>query len=166
MGSGNSVPVDRAREVETEAHQDFLEMRFDHLAVGSTAVVVLFVLLLLYWCGKRRRSKQRARRGCRTCGNANNLNLPWTQMTPMMMPPMMMPQMMQPRPIEMMPIHMPAATSPIRYEDRRFTEVYEEPSRTAAASTPPARPPLPEPVPRLAAENNKPAKNTERYNAS
>ena len=33
MGSGNSSPVEHAGLVETEAHQDMFELRFDHVAI-------------------------------------------------------------------------------------------------------------------------------------
>ena len=60
MGSGNSSPVKGAESVKTEAHQDVLEIRFDHLAVGGSAVLFLIVALGLYWmCRKRKRNRGR-----------------------------------------------------------------------------------------------------------
>ena len=57
MGSGNSSPVRRAESVETEAHQDVLEIPFDHLAVGGPAVLFLIVALGLYWMFKKRKKE-------------------------------------------------------------------------------------------------------------
>ena len=63
MGSGNSSPIGRANSVETEAHQDVLEIRFDHLAFGGTTVIAIVILLAIYWAcrRKRQRMKQKAR---------------------------------------------------------------------------------------------------------
>ena len=48
MGSGNSSPVEHAEVVETEAHQDMIEVRFDHLAFGGTAAVILILILVIF----------------------------------------------------------------------------------------------------------------------
>ena len=151
MGSGNSVPVERAGTVESEAHQDVFELRLDHLAVGSTAILILIILVLFYWCHKKRKSRRHGRVTQTTCCHQQS----WMTMAPPMPP--MMPTLYHPRYMEMMPI-------PSRYDDPRFTEIYEEPGRTSAPNPGigaagvaagnagrPNRPPLPEPVPRLQA---------------
>ena len=61
MGSGNSSPVKQAEKVEMEAHQDVFEVRLDHLTVGGTAFVFLFIILGLYWLyRKRQRNRNRS----------------------------------------------------------------------------------------------------------
>ena len=49
MGSSNSSPVKQAKSVKTEAHQDVFEIRFNHLALGGSAVVFIIVALVIYW---------------------------------------------------------------------------------------------------------------------
>ena len=62
MGSGNSSPVKRAEVVETEAHQDMFEVRFDHLAFGGTAAIIIVACVILYWLyRKRKKNRKRAR---------------------------------------------------------------------------------------------------------
>ena len=67
MRSGNSSPVGRTKTVETEAHQDVFEVRFDHLTVGGTAFIILIVLLGLYWLYRQRRRNRYRQRRCREC---------------------------------------------------------------------------------------------------
>ena len=157
MGSGNSVPVERARTVETEAHQDVFELRLDHLAMGSTAILILVMLFLIYWCRQKRKSKRREK-VTQTTTCCHREFQPWMTMTPPMMP-----AMGPPRYMEMMPMPM-ATMPPYRYEDPRFMEIYEEPPRKAPPNGPgaahPSRPPLPEPVPRLQAAQETPKPGT------
>ena len=61
MGSGNSSPIKRAHSVETEAHQDLFELRFDHLAVGGTTILLIGILIAIWWMCKRRSDKRKAR---------------------------------------------------------------------------------------------------------
>ena len=65
MGSGNSTPVQHAKTVETEAHQDVFELRFDHLAFGGTTLLVLAALIGLWLC--RRHAKRRQRKSRSQC---------------------------------------------------------------------------------------------------
>ena len=148
MGSGNSVPVEKARTVETEAHQDVFELRLDHLAMGSTVILILIVLALIYWCLQQKKAR-RHRRVTQTTTACCHQAQAWMTMTPPLMP-----AMMPPRYMEMMPMMTtPTTTNP------RFTEIYEEPSAQSPqrkapvnpGTARPIRPPLPEPVPRLQA---------------
>ena len=61
----NPNTVERAAIVETEAHQDVVELRFDHLAVGGTAFLFLLVVMLLYWMYKKRQRNKAKTRRCR-----------------------------------------------------------------------------------------------------
>ena len=65
IGSGNSSPVGHAKTVETEAHQDAFELRFDHIALGGTATILLVV----------------ARGGKEKAGNDARLRTPATTQT-------------------------------------------------------------------------------------
>ena len=58
MGSGNSTPVKQAQQVETEAHQDLIKLRFDHLALGGTVTLIIIASILLYLLCKRQRSRR------------------------------------------------------------------------------------------------------------
>ena len=62
MGAGNSAPVRKAGQVEADNHQDLLELRFDHLAVGTTAIAIVIAALALYYILRKRRSRNKARR--------------------------------------------------------------------------------------------------------
>ena len=91
MGSGNSSPVKRVETVETEAHQYIIEMRFDHMAVGGTAILLILLILALYWLCRRRRSEVRRRRGTACCHMQQMMPM-WSmmpQMLPAQYPPMM-----------------------------------------------------------------------------
>ena len=67
MGSGNSAPVERAQTVETEAHQDVFELRFDHLAFGGTSILFLAALIGLCWFCRRRNKRRQRKRQNKTC---------------------------------------------------------------------------------------------------
>ena len=160
MGSGNSVPVQKASTVETEAHQDVFELRLDHLAVGTTALLFIILLFLIYLCRQRRKARRRAAdKNWPTVHYSTNPptvccnHAPqWVNMSPMMP----MPTMREQRFIHMMPQYAAPTTS---YEEPLITEIYEEPPhrpQKQGGATAPPRPPLPEPVARLAASNNKP----------
>ena len=140
MGSGNSSPVKQARNVETEAHQDVFELRFDHIAMGGTLFVVL-ALLLVYWCLHRRKMKRlkRQTRQTRQTGDApcSSCQQRWYPVMPPMMPSIMHPMMS----MEMLP---PRYT---RNDDSaRFMEINEPATRSISSATSvrmPARPPPP-----------------------
>ena len=149
MGSGNSSPVGCAKTVETEAHQNVFELRFDHLAVGGTAFIVLLIVLGLYWLYHQRwRNKSRQRRHRKrnqsrspdrdqrdnhhlACCHSQH---PWYPM-PLFLPLMMPSQAANPW-ISM------EVLSPSIYDTSRFTEL-QEARAPATAGQPPTRPPLP-----------------------
>ena len=157
MGSGNSSPIKRAEVVETEAHQDAVEIRFDHLAFGGTACIAIIIALLLYWMyrrkknnqaksrRRRRRTRSRSRinsprRGCCRCGQQ------WYPMQPFPSFPMMPMNNPWPAPTNPPPMQI--------YDTPRFSEIRE----TTPALSAPARPPppqnrqLPSPLPRTQQE--------------
>ena len=47
-------PVKNTRQVEAEYHQDLIELWFDHLAVGGTALIMPFAIIILYLICKKR----------------------------------------------------------------------------------------------------------------
>lgn len=53
--------MERAKSVETEAHQDLFELRFDHLAVGGSAIILLLAALALRWMLRKHRRTRKAR---------------------------------------------------------------------------------------------------------
>ena len=141
MGSGNSSPVKQARNVETEAHQDVFELRFDHIAMGGTVFVVLMALLLVYWCQHRKKMKRLKRQVGQNdtstpCSNCQ-LSQRWYPIMPPMMPTIMPPMM---NAMEMFP---PRHT---RHDNARFTEIDETTARRPP-SAPPARPQPPRGLP-------------------
>ena len=158
MGSGNSTPVEKAESVETEAHQDLFEIRFDHLALGGTAVILLLFAVAVYWLCRQRRLARLHHRRPRHVTAAEQ----WFPMSPlfptqMMPPPQWMPQMQQMLPHVMAPYPLMAPpprmvgvdtwlpdTGRASYDSSRFTEIPAAPSRPARpAVQTPTRPPPP-----------------------
>ena len=147
MGSGNSSPVKQAKSVETEAHQDVLEVRFDHLALGGSAVFFILVALGLYWMFRKRkknRGRQRRRRGQGRRGSSISSRSrstdhrqmpccqnPWLHMMPFL-PTNIQPPF--PHQTSWFPMDVRHPSPP------RFSEVQETP---AVRPTAPARPPPP-----------------------
>ena len=168
MGSGNSSPVKRVEVVETKAHQDVFELRFDHLAFGGTAAVIVLLSILLYWMYRKckrnqRRSRRRRRRDDRSrshsrspvrhqcCHGQISLPMPWYPPIPTNQFPMM-------------PMSPPWNSAPI-YDTLRFSEISDSVATTAPSPSAPAKPPsaparqpppqdrqLPSPLPRAAQE--------------
>ena len=143
MGSGNSAPVERAQTVETEAHQDVFELRFDHLAFGGTSILFLAALIGLCWFCRRRNKRRQRKRQNKTCHchqSPTQPALPMNQSYPMQpMPPMPMPMPWYPvMPYQHHPTtsNWPPAPSPFASEPDRFTEIPEQTSQ-------PPRPPPP-----------------------
>ena len=146
MGSGNSSPVEHARSVETETHQDVFELRFDHFVFGGTTVLLLAAAVGLCWYCRQRnkkhcRRKQASQRAACQCQPQTPMNQPTPQMPQPMMPPMPW--------YPMMPYVPPAAnhwglSSFPSTEPSRFTEAFQEPlSEPRAAPAQPPRPPPP-----------------------
>ena len=159
MGSGNSSPVEKAGSVETEAHQDVFELRFDHLAVGGTTILAICILVLVLWLCRRRNKRERIRhRRRRTsegdtrhscCQNTQQWQHPMMPMMSMMPQfPMMQYPMLQ-SPQSWMTTR--TANPGLPGFDTRFTELTESPKDTIPGGKP-ARPPpinrgLPSPQP-------------------
>ena len=56
MGSGISAP--NTKDAELETHEDLMEIRFDHLAFGGTAMIILALCAAAYCvCKSRKRHK-------------------------------------------------------------------------------------------------------------
>ena len=154
MGSGNSAPVERARTVETEAHQDVFEMRFDHLAFGGTSLLLIAAGIGLCWYCRRRNQKKRrlgASRQCQ-CQQQQQTSPPPPQ-TPAS-PPMMIPMMPMPMPpwYQMQPLSQPLSQSwgpPSTNEPGRFVEIPEplnsQPPPRSSELPPPRPKELPQP---------------------
>ena len=144
MGSRNSSPVEHARNVETEAHQDIFELRFDHLAFGGTFILILAASIALCWYCRKLDKRQRQRRqqvrhpaACRcqphTLTNQQMYHPPpaMTLPIPMLPPPNWYPMT-------------PMTQWNNQTEPNRFTEIYQEPEplpRPRITSAPTARPP-------------------------
>ena len=60
MGSASSNPIKKAEKVEVDHHNNLFEIRFDHLAVGGTFIVIFLILLLIYKIIKKRCSKHQS----------------------------------------------------------------------------------------------------------
>ena len=144
MGSGNSSPVERAQTVETEAHQDVFELRFDHLIFGGTSVLLIVAGVGLCWYCRRRNKKRRQRKqqSCQ-CQLQTMTNQQPTM--PMMPTVPTMPSMLA---MSTMPWYLMMPTMPYippatnhwgtpAAEPNRFTEIPEP------APTQPLRPPPP-----------------------
>ena len=58
MGSASSNSIKKAEKVDVDHHNNLLEIRFDHLAVGGTLIIVFCILLLAYKLIKKRCSKR------------------------------------------------------------------------------------------------------------
>ena len=126
MGSGNSTPVQRAKTVETEAHQDVFELRFDHLGFGGTTLLIVAALIGLWFCRRRAKRRQRKRRSRCHC-QAPTLQSPQPAFP--FNQPMRMPTM-PPMPwFPMMPFAPPPAPAANNWgpssEPSRFTEIPE-----------------------------------------
>ena len=64
MGSSSSTPVKKAESVEVTHHNDMVEFRFDHLALGSSAILfIALALIIFYFCRKHRRSSSHSMMG-------------------------------------------------------------------------------------------------------
>ena len=64
MGQSPSIEAPKSQRVEADSHQNMVEIRFDHLAVGSTALLMIAVTIMIYlWCRRNRKHKSN-RRGC------------------------------------------------------------------------------------------------------
>ena len=142
MGSGNSTPVQHAKTVETEAHQDVFKLRFDHLAFEGTTLLILAALIGLWFCRRRAKRRQRKRRSqCHCQALMSQPPQPAFPLQPMQMPPM------PPMPwFPMMPYAPPPATSHWgpQPEPSQFTEIPEPtPQPTKAAATEVQRAPAP-----------------------
>ena len=57
MGSSSSTPIKQAEKVESDQHNNLVELRFDHLAVGGTAIMIIFAAIVAYCCMKRKKAK-------------------------------------------------------------------------------------------------------------
>ena len=148
MGSGNSSPVKQAKTVETEAHQDMFEIRFDHLAWGGTAFFIIILALAFYWsCKSMRKRKPRNQQSHLVQSHQ------CCQGQPPICPQMMPPYQQWPIPINQF---LPAMTNqwipmemirpqniPTAFDNTRFTEIQESRTPTPAGNAPPARPPQP-----------------------
>ena len=154
MGSGNSSPVKRAESVETEAHQDVFEIRFDQLAVGGSAVLFLIVALGLYWMfwkRKKNRGRQRWHRRWGRCRGSSNSSRsrsndhlqkpccqnPWLHMMPTFLPMNSQSPFLPQN--SWIPMDVRQSSSP------RFTEIQETGATSVmiTSTQAPARPPPP-----------------------
>ena len=142
MGSGNSTPVQHAKTVETEAHQDVFELRFDHLAFGGTTLLILAALIGLWFCRRRAKRRQQKRQSqCHCQALMSQPPQPAFPLQPMQMPPM------PPMPwFPMMPYAPPSAASHWgpQPEPSRFTEI-PEPTPQPPRPPPPRSRELPPP---------------------
>ena len=145
---GNSSPVGRAESAETEAHQDVFELRFDHLALGGTAVIVIIIGCGLYCLYRQRRKrkyrhcKHQDRRQSRSqsrefqqhpaCCHGQH-GFPMMPYPPFSMP--ILPPGHQAS--SWIPMDMFRQPTPI-YDSPRFSEIQET---AAVRSDPPTRPP-------------------------
>ena len=58
MGGNNSTPVKQAERVESSSHQDLFEIRFDHLALGSTFTLIVLIAIVIYvLCRRQKKNK-------------------------------------------------------------------------------------------------------------
>ena len=143
MGSGNSSPVKQARNVETEAHQDVFELRFDHMAMGGTVFIILMALILAYWCRHRKKMKRLKRQTQRQTQQTDDTPCSGCQQRWYPVMPPMMPSIMHPM--------MPMEVFPPRYtrndDSARFMEIDEAATRRipSAPARMPTRPPQPIP---------------------
>ena len=93
MGSGNSTPVEKANNVETETHQDLVEIRFDHMAFGGTVALIVIMVLLFYLLRLRRKLHRTKRRldgqpaQSPSVAASMQPQQPWYQPPPYFMPP-------------------------------------------------------------------------------
>ena len=156
MGSGNSSPVGRAETVETEAHQDLFEFRFDHMMMGGTTVLIIAILIAIWWvCKCRAAKKKKGRRRRRPTPSPSPRQFRHTQ-PPYFFPPPMAPmaclcQWAQPLQPWMMNSQFRGQNE---YDDNRFIELPirqapEPPPDRRPRSEPrptPPRPPLPSPT--------------------
>ena len=62
MGSSSSTPIENAKAVNNETHQDAVEIRFDHMALGGTVTLILLLGLLFYFHYARLRRKLKEHR--------------------------------------------------------------------------------------------------------
>ena len=145
MGSGNSAPVERARTVETEAHQDVFEMRFDHLAFGGTSLLLIAAGISLCWyCRRRNKKKRRLGKLCQ-CQQHPPPPAQQTPSSPPMMVPMPMPMPMPPW-YQMQPFSQ-AWGPPSTNEPGRFVEI-QDPVAGHTQQPPPRSSELPPPRPK------------------
>ena len=65
MGSGISAPNPKGAELET--HEDLMEVRFDHLAFGGTAMILITLCAIVYCiCKGKRKNKAQQNQQPRT----------------------------------------------------------------------------------------------------
>ena len=139
MGSGNSSPIKRAHSVETE---DALEIRFDQMAMGGTAAMIIIAVIVIYLaCKKLRQPRRRAReltnQGMSTPAPMAATFPPWypapfiPPAMPMAPPPWI--------PMDSLALRAEFANATRYHHDTRFIEL---PTETAGHSTQkPSRPP-------------------------
>ena len=89
MGLGNSTPVENARFVETKAHPDMVELRFDHMALGGTITLMIIIMLIAYLLRQRKKLRQlkRHNRNTRTEPRPEPTNTNATSAAPPVYPP-------------------------------------------------------------------------------
>ena len=61
MVSESSTPVEHTQTVNTETHQDVVEICFDHMAFGGTVALVIIFALLLYLLRLRKKLRRHRR---------------------------------------------------------------------------------------------------------
>ena len=57
MGSGSSNPIKEAESVEVDHHSNMVELRFDHTAVGGTAIIIIIFIIFICYCIHRNRAR-------------------------------------------------------------------------------------------------------------
>ena len=144
MGSGKRSPVGKAQTVETEAHQDVFEVRFDHLAFGGTSIILIAAAVALCWHCRRKNKKKRQRNRGQSCQSSREscrcrsvdapIATPTLPAWPPMMPPSWYPMSMMPMTDRWSHHQPPPAPS-------RFTELPPDHEPTNASQPP--RPPPP-----------------------
>ena len=162
MGSGNSSPVKQAKSVETEAHQDVFEIRFDHLALGGTAAVFIIVALVIYWLFRKRqknRERQRLCRGqgqrrgsCNSSGSRSNdrhqrpcYQNPWLHMMPTFLPMTSQPPFLHQNSWFPMDVSQSSPPRFMEIRDTGATPVVLTPPQAPARPPPPLQCPSPPP---------------------
>lgn len=143
MGGSNSTPVKQAERVESSSHQDLFEIRFDHLALGSTFMLIVLIAIAIYvLCRRQKKYKAKPDAPAWRTPTPGALTAAWPDQPFCMSPyPMMTPPAWWQ--MEMMLMN---SGNPMRNPECRFTEVHND-IRETRRTTPKAttRPFLPSP---------------------